>query len=52
MVKEDPIIWKFCESLKEEMDNKDAENNSLVEKNAANKGKASQEAEKPEIDKE
>lgn len=52
MVQEDPTIWEFSESLKEEVDKKDADYNSLVEKRAAKKGKAKQEAGEPEIDKE
>lgn len=52
LVKEDLIIWKFSESLKGEMDNKDADDNSLVEKRAVNNGKAKQKTGKPEIDKE
>lgn len=51
-VQEDPTIWECSEALKEEMDKKDADYNSLVEKRAAKKGKAKQEAGEPEIDKE
>ena len=52
MVKQDPAIWEFSQLLKEEVDKKDAYYNSLVEKRAAKKGKAKQEAGEPEIDKE
>lgn len=52
MVQEEPSIWNFSEALKEELDSKDAAYNSLVEKRAAKKGKAKQEAGEPEIDKE
>ena len=52
MVHEDPTIWEFSESLKEEVDKKNADYNSLVKKRDAKKAKAKQEAKKPEIDKE
>ena len=35
LIKEDPIIWEFSESLKGEMNTKDTDDNSLVEKRAA-----------------
>lgn len=52
MVQEEPSMWAFSEALKEEIDTKDSAYNTLVEKRAAKKGKAKQEAGEPEIDKE